>query len=128
MGPKCAPDLEAYPGRDRWWQGLDPAFRLDAKPDRALGRAQGIIACRLRQPEQNHGAIAKEARDQAAVSDRLLVDQGMKPLQKFANGVWLSSFAERRKAREIDENDGRVLPDGLEQKVGIPGEPFLEVR
>src|SRR3954463_8861411 len=86
------PDLESHPGRDRWRQALDPAFRLDAQPDRTLGGAQGIIRCGLRQPEQNHGAIALEARDQAAAPDRLVVDQGMKLLQKFTNGIRLEPF------------------------------------
>src|SRR5439155_14585049 len=47
-------------------QRLDPAFGLDAERDRALRRARGVIRRRLRQAEQDHGAVAEETRDHAA--------------------------------------------------------------
>ena len=83
---------------------------------------------RRRQPEQDHGAIAEEARDHAAASRHFLVDQRMKLLQQSAGGVRVERLAERGKSGKIDEDDGGILPDRRQQEVGIAGQPFLKAR
>ena len=60
--------------------------------------------------------------------DRFLVDQRVKILQQFADGVRVEPLAERGKAGKIDEDDGGILPDRLEQEVGIAGQPSCEAR
>ncbi len=121
-------DLEADAGRDRRRQCFDPALGPDAEPDRAFGRARGVIGLRPGKAEQNHGAVTEKTGDHAAASGCLLVDERVKILQERACDIRAEGFAERCEAGKVDEHHGGVLPDRLQQEVRIARQPFLQVR
>ena len=74
-------DLESGSWYDRGRQIHHPLPYALAEPERAIGRPRRILWRCGRQAEQNHGAVAQEARYHAAAGNRLSIDQGVKVFQ-----------------------------------------------
>ncbi|MGY3420130.1 hypothetical protein ACVWZW_000605 [Bradyrhizobium sp. F1.13.4] len=121
-------DLEAELIPDRRRQRRDPAFDAAVQVDRAFQRACGVVGRCAGQTEQDHGAVAEKAADHAAAIDRGLLDQRVKRFQNVLEFARIDPLAERREAREIDEDHGCVLPDGFRQEIRIARQPLLHGR
>ena len=127
-GAEMGAYLEAGLRRDRWRQRFDPSFDAVAERDAAKRRITCVVHGALREPEQDHGAVAQETRDDSAVRHDIAVDQGMEFLQNFQHRVHSMGFAERGKAGQVDEDDRGILMHRREQKLRVHGQPCAERR